>query len=371
MSRYRAVRTNLWNDRDFNRLSHQAKIVYIYLMTGPNSTNILGLSDTPINRVSSDLGIGIDTKDQTPGLVSIGLNDIFKEIEKSGMLIREESTDAIILPKEIILNQIDSWKQLKGLFSTLDEIPEGNIKKQAIEIIKLICAEKQKTGVSDEFLEQFNKGIDRVNRNSGLVSIPDQIRSDQISNRSDQIRSDINQKKITNDGLNEQVVQEPASQSLVVRIHDSSISEKKQNAKEEEKIYAIRKAYEGMYRNRLGIDDNDNDMKKKMPPWGAKERTMAKKLIKEKGVETTIELMDYYFKWQNKQVIASGYPFASGWAAFGVKINELCADIADHGSRKLSNVVDLNAKQRHIEERQKLEAEYLSRQVNLDNSSEF
>lgn len=138
--------------------------------------------------------------------------------------------------------------------------------------------------------------------------------------------------------------------------------------KQEEQIYWIKSCYEQWYIKRFRVTED------KLPPWGSVERGACKRLISGTiGVDRVLELIPEYFKWQNQQVINAGYPFASGYASFCQKINELIADMANPERRQISQILAFKEKADHVELKQqneiaemtKMAEEYKSRQERL------
>lgn len=61
--------------------------------------------------------------------------------------------------------------------------------------------------------------------------------------------------------------------------------------------------------------------------WGAAENTNAKQLLTSIPVNDGIQMLEYFFAWQNPKIIAGGHSFSKGYASFIFTLSELQADI--------------------------------------------
>lgn len=84
MSKLRSINTAIWNDVWFENLNSENKLLFIYLITN-EKTNMLGVYEISIRKISFDTGIKIET-----------VSKALKEFEKEGK-IRYESDNIILL----------------------------------------------------------------------------------------------------------------------------------------------------------------------------------------------------------------------------------------------------------------------------------
>lgn len=83
-----------------------------------------------------------------------------------------------------------------------------------------------------------------------------------------------------------------------------------------------------------------------VPPsiWGMKENTHAKRLLSSISLERAIELLEFFFNWNNKEAIDGGHSFCTGYRCFMLKLDELQADILKPERRISSAVSSLKMK---------------------------
>lgn len=356
MTKFRMIRTGLWIDRDFLSVSPDAKLIYMFLMSGPHSTNVNGLSITPIDRVSIGCAYGIDR-------VSMG----YQELKRKGLMLHDEEFDVVFLPREILENPPGSWQQMDGYMKTLEEFPDCFIRNEVFEILKDIADSSK----SERMREVYRYGIDRVSigyrykyKEKYKEKIKEEEKVKEIS---------FFEAKKENTEKNElQLLPNPASPPSVI---DCVADGKKKSSKsgqskkdDEEKIYRIRKCYESLWlKMKPGAEEKD------LPLWDSPERAICRKLIVNPGVEQTIELLGYYMNWNNAAVIHTGRSFVRGNVSFWSKLTELKADIVNPERRKIAQFLAFKEKTDHIELKQqneiaemtKMAEEYKARQERL------
>lgn len=79
MSHFRKIDTRIWNDEKFNRLSHDAKLAFIFVLTHPNMT-ALGAMRGTVQGLSAELEV---------------LPEAFSEAFSEGMLEADEKAKLI------------------------------------------------------------------------------------------------------------------------------------------------------------------------------------------------------------------------------------------------------------------------------------
>lgn len=101
--------------------------------------------------------------------------------------------------------------------------------------------------------------------------------------------------------------------------------------------------------------------------WGALENTQAKQLLTSISINQAIEMLEYFFAWQNSKIISGGHSFSKGYASFIFTIAELQADILKPERR--IDAAKLNSNQKlSYEQKLKLEnAEIIKNSMERNN----
>ena len=111
MRDYGQVQCAWWGHPDTSGLSDDAKLLFLYLLTGPHS-NGLGCYRLPFGYVSSDTGKGIDS-----------LSKGFLEIEGKGLAYHCKVTEFVWIPKYLKWNQISNGKVAKARQKEFQDVP--------------------------------------------------------------------------------------------------------------------------------------------------------------------------------------------------------------------------------------------------------
>lgn len=369
MKRFRMIRNNLWDDPRFLKLTNDAKIVYIYLLSGPYSTMISGVSVNPVARVAVAVGVTADC-----------IGAAYANLIESGMMLFDEACGLVLLPYELMEIPPEGWKQLKGCMECLMDLPKSPIREDIMEIIKE-SVEQYDGKDKEDVLRILNKYNDTLSKGyrwgisdrkkeddtpsigyktlSYTPSIP--IHTHVHLQTHIQPQSQIHTHTFNKNELELQLLPNtPPAPSVVDKVSDDKKKSIDSSAKkkQEEQIYWMKNAYEQWYMKRFRVEQD------KLPPWGSVERGACKRLIGGTiSVDRILELIPEYFKWQNQQVINAGYPFASGYASFCQKIHELIADMANPERRQISQILAFKEKTDHAELKRQNEIEEMRRMM--------
>jgi len=112
MSHFRKIDTRIWNDEKFNRLSHDAKLAFIFVLTHPNMT-ALGAMRGTVQGLSAELEV---------------LPEAFSEAFSEGMLEADEKAKLIHAPNFIKYNRPESPNVVIAWRKAYDFLPECAIK---------------------------------------------------------------------------------------------------------------------------------------------------------------------------------------------------------------------------------------------------
>ena len=128
-----------WGNAEILSLSDEAKLLNLYLFTGPHS-NGLGCYRLPYGYVSSDTGKGIDT-----------VSKAFSELEEKGISYHCPSTNFLVIPKFLKWNPISNSKVAIAREREFKNIPEN------FEYIHIVIEDILSYGkhFGDEFLNHI------------------------------------------------------------------------------------------------------------------------------------------------------------------------------------------------------------------------
>lgn len=124
MSRYRKVDPRIWNDRKFSELNRDGKLVFFYLLTHPSMT-ALGAMRASVPGLAAELVW--PEKDFKKAFNEIILRDMVRHDGRSSFLW---------LPKFLKYNKPESPNVVKAWKSSLDLLPECDMKSELIQSVK-------------------------------------------------------------------------------------------------------------------------------------------------------------------------------------------------------------------------------------------
>lgn len=145
MSRYRKISVRMYADERFRRLTPPApcgQALWIYLLTGPHTTNIPGLFS------AGELGLT-----EALNWPLKGFREAFAEVYGEGLLQVDWTARVIFIPKALNHNEPESPNVVIGWRETWDEIPACALKVTAYQHFKAYCE-----GKSEAFAKAFAKG---------------------------------------------------------------------------------------------------------------------------------------------------------------------------------------------------------------------
>ncbi len=141
MARYRKIDPRIWNDAKFSRLSNDAKLLFIYLLTSPQ-TQMIGAVPMRAESVAAELGFDMKR-------YGIG----YQELYKSG--IAEYDDRGLYWVKNFLkYNSPDNPKVVISWRDSLDFLPECPLLKKVIESAKSHCVSR-----GEGYIEAFKRGI--------------------------------------------------------------------------------------------------------------------------------------------------------------------------------------------------------------------
>ena len=144
MALYRKVSIKMWGDAKFRALSQDAKFLWLYLLTGPDTTSLPGLVVGGVAHFSEAIGWKEDFF-----LAKFG------EISDRGMAFSDWSARLIWIPNAIRYNSPQSPNVVRNWASHWSQIPECELKS----IARSRLYEHMKTKRSKAFREAFREGF--------------------------------------------------------------------------------------------------------------------------------------------------------------------------------------------------------------------
>ena len=109
---YGKIESKFWAWATRNKLSAEARIMALYLLSGPHASSI-GVYYLPDGYVSADLGMGSETVSHT-----------LSELSRKGFAYRCSSTDFIFIPGFLEHNPPENINVGKMMQKTIDAIPD-------------------------------------------------------------------------------------------------------------------------------------------------------------------------------------------------------------------------------------------------------
>jgi hypothetical protein len=123
MARYRKIDTRMWGDSRFRKLSSpgpSGKYLWMFLLTGPQTSNIPGLFRTGEMALAEELEWSLEE-----------FQKAFEEAFSKGLVKADWKARVVWIPNAIKYNQPESPNVVKSWRTTWDEIPECPLKVEA------------------------------------------------------------------------------------------------------------------------------------------------------------------------------------------------------------------------------------------------
>ncbi|MCM8820156.1 MAG: hypothetical protein NC925_05105 [Candidatus Omnitrophica bacterium] len=131
VSRFSKVFVKIWHSKDFQSLSEDGKLMFLYLLTSPHR-NMGGYYSIPIAYLCYDLNF-------EEKRVKKALN----ELNHKQMVIYDYNTQIVLILKWFLYNPIENINQAKGLNRQLAELPVSNLLGIFAECVEKYCDYKE------------------------------------------------------------------------------------------------------------------------------------------------------------------------------------------------------------------------------------
>lgn len=152
MRDYGKVHTKFWTSEDIQCLGDDAKILALYLLSGPHTTQI-GCFRLPDGYVAEDLKWGLER-------VSKG----FAELNEKGFATRDDISKWVVVHKFLKWNEIENPNQAKAAGKLFDAVPDVSPVKRVLARCLREFSPKFSTDHLDRF-EGVSKGLPEGFRN--------------------------------------------------------------------------------------------------------------------------------------------------------------------------------------------------------------
>jgi hypothetical protein len=172
MSRYRKIDTRIWGDVRFRELSSpppSGKYLWLFLLSGPQTSNIPGLFRAGEMALAEELGWSLE-----------GFRKAFAEPWSKGLVKADWNARVVWVQNAIKYNAPENPNVVKSWSSTWDDIPECALKLEAYERLKAFTE-----GLGKGFAEAFVQGCGKGMPNQEQEQEQDKTSSSELENRSD------------------------------------------------------------------------------------------------------------------------------------------------------------------------------------------
>lgn len=146
MSLYRSVHVSMWGDARFRALSDDGKLLWVYLLTGPERTSVPGCIGA--GKASLAEGIGWEVS---------RFEAAFAELEDAGMALADWQARFVWMPRGIRYGKPDSSKNVTGWLRYIDVLPECELKDRAIGTLWMHLVARGES-FAQPFLDRFGHG---------------------------------------------------------------------------------------------------------------------------------------------------------------------------------------------------------------------
>lgn len=159
--RYRKVEVKVWGDEKFRRLSPIPPCgqgLWLFLITGPHTGPIPGLFRAGRAAMAEELGWELEAFDKA-----------FGEAFRQGMVEADFKSRVVWVPKAISHNRPESPNVVRSWRSELDQIPECDLKRGAIENLRAFVY-----GLGEGFAKAFDESFGKPSPKALAKTMPNQ-----------------------------------------------------------------------------------------------------------------------------------------------------------------------------------------------------
>lgn len=161
MARYRKIDVRMWNDRKFRELSDNAKLVFILLLTHPDTTQI-GTIRTRVSNLADELGWQRDA-----------MSHAIQEVTLNGMIDADEKAGLMVINNFLKYNAPSSPNAFKSWRELIDLMPECDLLDRHVASLKAFV-DSLSTGMRNAIPNDLMDAILRVNEQPSRIQEQEQ-----------------------------------------------------------------------------------------------------------------------------------------------------------------------------------------------------
>lgn len=165
MARYRKIDVRMWNDRKFRELSDNAKLVFILLLTHPDTTQI-GTIRTRVSNLADELGWQRDA-----------MSHAIQEVTLNGMIDADEKAGLMVINNFLKYNAPSSPNAFKSWRELIDLMPECDLLDRHIASLKAFVdslSTGMRNAIPNDLMDAIKDAILRVNEQPSRIQEQEQ-----------------------------------------------------------------------------------------------------------------------------------------------------------------------------------------------------
>lgn len=160
MARYRKIDVRMWNDRKFRELSDNAKLVFILLLTHPDTTQI-GTIRTRVSNLADELGWQRDA-----------MSHAIQEVTLNGMIDADEKAGLMVINNFLKYNAPSSPNAFKSWRELIDLMPECDLLDRHVASLKAFVdslSTGMRNAIPNDLMDAIKDAILRVNEQPSRI----------------------------------------------------------------------------------------------------------------------------------------------------------------------------------------------------------
>ena len=165
MARYRKIDVRMWNDRKFRELSDNAKLVFILLLTHPDTTQI-GTIRTRVSNLADELGWQRDA-----------MSHAIQEVTLNGMIDADEKAGLMVINNFLKYNAPSSPNAFKSWCELIDLMPECDLLDKHVARLKTFVdglSVGMRNAIPNDLIDAIKDAILRVNEQPSRIQEQEQ-----------------------------------------------------------------------------------------------------------------------------------------------------------------------------------------------------
>jgi hypothetical protein len=149
---FRKIDPRIWGDAKFRRLSDDAKLLWMYLLTNNHLTNLPGVFHAWPETMGRDIGWSGDDPQ------NFRFETAFKEITDLKMAIYDDTGGLIYIPRAYFFNLPDNLNVVKGWAVWFFQLPECPLRERILNDFKHNL-ERYRKGYSEPFTKPYEEPL--------------------------------------------------------------------------------------------------------------------------------------------------------------------------------------------------------------------